>query len=136
MSLAIESEGRKCREIGHMLHVWSKLWAERKGETRTAAACVLFKCATELDFRNAKSLAKCINERALLSKEMQDNENKVGGDVRPLLSSQSFCSLRASFGLRCGAQDAVAARIASGAALVTCHSTAPVDPLSRSHFMP
>ena len=87
ISLAIESEGRKCREVGQLLHAWSKLWAERKGETKAAAARVLFKWTTELDFRNAKNLAKCINERALLSKEMQDNEDKVGGDVRPPLSS-------------------------------------------------
>ena len=87
ISLASESEGRKCREAGQLLHAWSKLWAERRGESKAAAARMLFKWTTELDFRNAKNLAKCINERALLSKEMQDNEDKVGGDVRPPLSS-------------------------------------------------
>ena len=48
---AIESEGRKCREAGKLLHAWAKLWAERKGETKAAAARMLFKWTTELDFR-------------------------------------------------------------------------------------
>ena len=70
ISLAVESEGRKCREVGRLLHAWAKLWAERRGESKAAAARMLFKWTTELDFRCAKNLAKCINERTLLSRAL------------------------------------------------------------------
>jgi hypothetical protein len=87
-ALGFESEGHACKEMGQMLHAWSKLYAENRDKTKTEAAKLLFKWRCELAFLRAKFLAKCIHERAVLSAETQDNEDKVKFDVRPPLTSQ------------------------------------------------
>jgi hypothetical protein len=85
--LAFEADGFKCKEATELLRAWSKLWAEQRDGSPDAAARMLFAWTAELDFIRAKFLAKCIEERGRLSSEVQDNEDKIGADVRPPRSS-------------------------------------------------
>jgi hypothetical protein len=87
-ALGFESEGHVCKEVDQLLHAWSKLWMERRNKTKGDAAKLLFNWRCQLAILRAKFLAKCISERALLSAEVQDDQDKVQHDVRPPLTSQ------------------------------------------------
>ena len=71
-----------------MLHAWAKLHVETRDLRKAEINLLLFKWTSELAFIRSKFLAKCIMERAVLSSEIQDNNDGIGPDVRPPMPHQ------------------------------------------------